>query len=1311
MASVVRLGLTDTAIRQLQAALGLSGRLGEDADREEIELALEEHLRGVDRVYLSRVADRKTPGESKVGLRVPGVSDRPCVELFCAPQNDRLVVLGARRAADRVLACEVEFVGDFVLDDWTRGPLPQQVQQQLSALPTKEERSAAVSRRLEEWLVFLQVEEEAAKRSRFFVTYDSRFHARGRPEQVSFHISHTNLARYLERLETHRGRLDICEAPPYDTEGDDEDWSPEDRYASGLVARYNRRSGDLVFDLDPESAEAVVNGRVAIPSSGCIVNGAGGDLHLIHVQQESIRRLCEEGALLPSLDRILYGREDDLDLAGFPSVEAISVSECLDPDHTNDEQRMAVSRALATPDVFFLQGPPGTGKTTFIAELCYQLVRRHKRVLVASQANLAVDNALERLGARPEIRAVRYRVAGRPGEDDRYVGDNAVLHWLGSVISSARKRGELLARTGEFKQVVRECGSAVEEWARGAATFKERLARCEESARTERGKVAALDDESKAAATRAAALRDVVQRFRADGSILERRPLRSEDWPDPHRVRWTAFLAEASHAGVTGSDDPGIVREVLAREGSAYSEDGAFGQRLASLDAIHSRFSDLPARLPPLEAEHDRLQQEVESLATDLKSLRKQIEALDRVNRSRDRRHADSDLSSELPLWSGLVERIAYARRLACAMSRARFRAARSPFTPRAWWRAEIRSRADLAFTGLSALAESVGPAADGASKLEAVAPPNPHQSELLEMANRLEDRFARVGWAITPLGRRLNRELVRAGPSLHFRLRQLEDRQRTAEARLAELRAELPDLRARAQQATSELAAALGRMEGFAPLWNAAESERVALAERRRLLREVLPRRLHEVVSAAEGALCAQVADAENLVRGLPHRRDSALRWAESHEREAAKIRADQESGERDWERLRSFELLPPALDCDFPEPQALTEALRVWQEETSSLDASRLATRLEICREWLERIESARSDVALELRRLFYQHANVVGVTCAYSAKRQFREDAGKFDFVVVDEVSKATPTELLMPCLLGQRVVLVGDHRQLPPIIGEEESFSDAALRLGMDRQDLRQILRRCLFKERFEHFAGTEPLGGRTMMLSLQYRMHSTIMRAINQFYDSKLSLGRPDLDADREHGLIVDPWLRTTDHVVWVDLPREPTWRFTQEEGGSRHNDKEAETCVAIVAALARQWADLPPSLTGMDLGVISVYGGQARELASRLRNCGLDPEFLKRLRVGTVDQFQGMERDIVVVSLVLNDESLQPSEFLRTPERVNVAMSRARRLLIVVGSHHNYVRIAGEASYYREIGEIARREGRFVDARRVLGSR
>ena len=85
---------------------------------------------------------------------------------------------------------------------------------------------------------------------------------------------------------------------------------------------------------------------------------------------------------------------------------------------SNSNQREAIFKMLAAPDLCLIQGPPGTGKTTVIAEAIYQLAKQGNRVLLASQSHDAVDNALDRLANRPEIRAVRFGERDRDREQD-----------------------------------------------------------------------------------------------------------------------------------------------------------------------------------------------------------------------------------------------------------------------------------------------------------------------------------------------------------------------------------------------------------------------------------------------------------------------------------------------------------------------------------------------------------------------------------------------------------------------------------------------------------------------------------------------------------------------------------------------------------------------------------------------------------------------------------------------------------------------------------------------------------------------------
>ena len=89
----------------------------------------------------------------------------------------------------------------------------------------------------------------------------------------------------------------------------------------------------------------------------------------------------------------------------------------------------------------------------------------------------------------------------------------------------------------------------------------------------------------------------------------------------------------------------------------------------------------------------------------------------------------------------------------------------------------------------------------------------------------------------------------------------------------------------------------------------------------------------------------------------------------------------------------------------------------------------------------EWNSRISAGEIGDKEEIKKTYIENANVIGITCVQSASKDFTKNYPDFDCVIVDEVSKATPPELILPLLKGKKVVLVGDQKQLPPMIGSE------------------------------------------------------------------------------------------------------------------------------------------------------------------------------------------------------------------------------------------------------------------------------
>jgi superfamily I DNA and/or RNA helicase len=215
------------------------------------------------------------------------------------------------------------------------------------------------------------------------------------------------------------------------------------------------------------------------------------------------------------------------------------------------------------------------------------------------------------------------------------------------------------------------------------------------------------------------------------------------------------------------------------------------------------------------------------------------------------------------------------------------------------------------------------------------------------------------------------------------------------------------------------------------------------------------------------------------------------------------------------------------------------------------------------------------------------------------------------------------------------------------------------------------------------------------------------MHPQIMDAINQFYRDKLVCKIDNPDDSRAHGL--DPLLPASTHIVWISTL--PDSRFFETRvGTSRRNDAEVEIIGTLLSRMNEVWgqrADDPP--VKKEVGVITFYAAQERALRSRLAGQSLEQ---LDLRLGTVDRFQGMEKPVIVVSLVCNN-SAGDIGFAKELERINVAFSRAQELLVIVGCRELFCRKAKAfraTEHYARVAEVARQSGGLLSVRDFITS-
>lgn len=247
-------------------------------------------------------------------------------------------------------------------------------------------------------------------------------------------------------------------------------------------------------------------------------------------------------------------------------------------------------------------------------------------------------------------------------------------------------------------------------------------------------------------------------------------------------------------------------------------------------------------------------------------------------------------------------------------------------------------------------------------------------------------------------------------------------------------------------------------------------------------------------------------------------------------------------------------------------------------------------------------------------------------------------------KFPVVLMDEATQASEPSALVPITRGCRqLILVGDHKQLPPTV-----ISHVAQDGGLGRS---------LFERLIE--CGLEP-----HMLTTQYRMHPTIREYPSaRFYDGRLEDGCSSSERPPPAGFMWPDW----DHPV-AFVPVEGC-EILDEEGSSKSNIDEAAMVLSLVNGLLST-GDIQPS----DIGVITPYNGQVRLLVDFFEQAGgREPGApYAGLEIKSVDGYQGREKEIIVFSAVRANDNGEIG-FLKDRRRLNVALTRARRGLIVLG--------------------------------------
>ncbi|KAJ8103307.1 P-loop containing nucleoside triphosphate hydrolase protein [Lipomyces tetrasporus] len=275
-------------------------------------------------------------------------------------------------------------------------------------------------------------------------------------------------------------------------------------------------------------------------------------------------------------------------------------------------------------------------------------------------------------------------------------------------------------------------------------------------------------------------------------------------------------------------------------------------------------------------------------------------------------------------------------------------------------------------------------------------------------------------------------------------------------------------------------------------------------------------------------------------------------------------------------------------------------------------------------------------------QAEREILTNADVICCTCVGSGDPRLSKL--KFRTVLIDESTQAAEPECMIPLVMGcKQAVLVGDHKQLGPVI--------------MNKKAARAGLHQSLFER-------LVLLGLAPIRLNVQYRMHPCLSEfPSNMFYEGSLQNGVTTHERLRKN---VDfPWpIADTPMMFWSNLGQEEI----SASGTSYLNRTEASNVEKLVTRFFK--AGIQPS----QIGIITPYEGQRSYIVSSMQTNGsLRKELYKEVEVASVDAFQGREKDYIILSCVRSNEH-QGIGFLSDPRRLNVALTRAKFGLVVIGN-------------------------------------
>lgn len=1259
---------------------------------------------------------------------------------------------------------------------------------------------------LKAWKAFLQIEEKIAKARQFCVRYISHNYSFKRRISFEIDVSSATLDGFyqnsldVENFWERARRTKNEDLKLFETAPIGKNWINGRQL--GTVEDVDPNRCIISLRLERDLAEYMAAERYQLPATGFLCFEAVGDIQQIQRKKKALEDLNNGYTQNPYLGNFLF---DASQARQIKTTIELQTQDLL-LSSANPGQKAAVEKVLAAKDLVLIQGPPGTGKTTVIAEICYQIALRGGRTLIASQANLAVDNALSRLVHNPVIRAVRKGRAEKVGEEGQpFLEDQVIGRWLENTANDCENNltqrleniqifSQLLASSQRFTAYFQ----AEEEFNQQQNKFNKNKVKVESNFKNQENSYNEIVEKQNEVESLIAGLENILNtapdiNWQAP-EVIDFLPLIKPYTEGNSLVE--EFLASVRQT-IKYTNELGFVRPAIGAFGLAVwlretvaTEIYGFKTALIYAQNVSQAILEVAASVQVVKqnfASLNQLQPDYQQYLTKLQNIQQTIQIWENRKREIDyiisavkewKSTASSHLyqtlkdchQSGLPLTENLVDLplglLMFANTLKLPivpkiykinlpewelLTKAIAYEIEGGFTDRKGKQHNFSYFLQQNFSQIPMVLSK----SDGTQWQETYQQFNnyqlltPKQRKLLVENTqffliRIKQTYG-TSWEWNNIDSTLTRLTQELLDTILVNARQCVLKVKTeTEQQLQHLQQLLNELQKneisqhqisitqaeveKAQQdANLQLGEVINRLQELnqqnipaqlrivteqylatqSNIWEQPQefSNQVnywgtSISQLETLISSLEPFAVLEMIKNSLHEHLSKLKQETEVSLQQLQKLQISLREIEN------KLQPQPSENlieERNW-WLTEWQMIP---DKFKPENSAtdlfnieLLRSINIklvdWQQQLQKEEIY-LHKYQNFVQDWIEKLRNPTERDRDDLRRIYLDNANVVGITCVQAANRGFSEEFKSFDVVIIDEVSKCTPPELLIPALKGKKLVMVGDHRQLPPML-DTSTLEEVAKTIGNTREEL-QFLEESLFKSQFE--SADESI---KQMLTTQYRMHPFIMGAINQFYDGKLESGILEPDTKRAHHLAGEI-IQESQHILWVKTPIENQF-LEQRNGTSYFNIPEIDAIERLCQQFENIWADkVANGEPKKEIAVITFYGAQLRKIDERLQS-ELFPSL--EIRTGTVDRFQGMERPVVIVSMVRNNNKGDVG-FAKKPERVNVAFSRAQELLIIVGCHNLFTHQSGKVgSMYSEVSNIVSLHGGFVDVSRLF---